>query len=171
MNNITKLFLTIFLGVVIWFIPSPEGVTPQAWHLMAVFVATVVGLILSPYPLGAMAIFSLTIVVALKLVTLEDALKGFGNSTIWMIACAFFISRGFIKAGFGRRVGYLFINKLGNNTLGLSYGLVMTDLLLLRQCLPLLPDAVASSRHCSVPFRRLTILAQRKGLKIELGHF
>ncbi len=129
MNSLTKFLLVILIGVVLYFIPAPEGVSANAWHLMAIFVATVIGLILSPYPLGAMAIFSLTVVVVLGIVPLEDALKGFGNSTIWMIACAFFISRGFIKTGFGRRVGYLFINKLGNSTLGLSYGLVMTDLL------------------------------------------
>lgn len=171
MNNITKLFLTIFLGVVIWFIPSPEGVTPQAWHLMAVFVATVVGLILSPYPLGAMAIFSLTIVVALKLVTLEDALKGFGNSTIWMIACAFFISRGFIKTGFGRRVGYLFINKLGNNTLGLSYGLVMTDLLFA----PAMPSTSARCGGIITPlFRSISEAydsSPEKGTQNRIGAF
>ncbi|MCV5745247.1 anion permease, partial [Escherichia coli] len=54
---------------------------------------------------------------------------GFAHPTIWMIAAAFFISRGFITTGFGRRVGYWFISKLGHNSLGLAYGLVLTDLL------------------------------------------
>ncbi|MGM5631810.1 anion permease [Apibacter raozihei] len=126
-TNILKFLLVIFIGVVLWFIPAPEGVNEKAWHLMAVFIATVLGLILSPFPLGAMAIFSMTVVVALDLVPMKGALKGFSDTTIWMIACAFFISRGFIKTGFGRRVGYLFISKLGNSSLGLSYGLVMTD--------------------------------------------
>lgn len=96
---------------------------------MAIFIATVLGLILSPYPLGAMAMISLTAVVILKVLSIKEVLDGFSDPTIWMIACAFFISRGFIKTGFGRRVGYLFIRKLGHSSLGLAYGLVMTDLL------------------------------------------
>jgi DASS family divalent anion:Na+ symporter len=123
-----KLLILVLLGAVIWHIPSPEGVTPQAWHLLAIFVATVVGLILAPYPLGAMALLSLSIAVAFGVLSVENALSGFGSSTIWMIACAFFISRSFIRTGFGRRVGFLFIKKLGHNSLGLAYGLVMTDL-------------------------------------------
>jgi hypothetical protein len=29
--------------VVIWLIPAPDGVNPKAWHLLAIFVATIVG--------------------------------------------------------------------------------------------------------------------------------
>lgn len=124
-----KLLIVLLLGISLWFTPIPEGVDPKAWHLMAVFVATVIGLILAPYPLGAMAMFSMTAVAALGLLSIKDVLAGFSDPTIWMIACAFFISRSFIKTGFGRRVGYLFINKLGNSSLGLAYGLVLTDLM------------------------------------------
>jgi DASS family divalent anion:Na+ symporter len=124
-----KLSIVLLIGLILWFIPTPEGLKPEAWHLMAIFVATVIGLILSPYPLGAMAMLSMTIVASLGLLSIKDVLAGFSNPTIWMIACAFFISRGFIKTGFGRRVGYLFINKLGHSSLGLAYGLVMTDLI------------------------------------------
>lgn len=128
-KNILKFLLVILVGVILWFVPVPNGLDVKAWHLASIFIATVLGLILSPFPLGAMAIFSMTTVVALDLIPIKSALKGFGDTTIWMIACAFFISRGFIKTGFGRRVGYLFISKLGNSSLGLSYGLVMTDLI------------------------------------------
>lgn len=128
-TRIGRMLLILFIGIGIWFSPVPESVDPRAWHLMAVFAATVIGLILSPYPLGAMAIFSLTVVAATGLLSIKEVLAGFADPTIWMIACAFFISRGFIKTGFGRRVGYLFISKLGHSSLGLAYGLVLTDLL------------------------------------------
>ncbi|TCV95199.1 anion permease [Biostraticola tofi] len=124
-----KMLLIILVGLCGWFSPIPQGVDPQAWHLMGIFAATVIGLILSPYPLGAMAVFSLTVVVATGLLNMKAVLAGFADPTIWMIACAFFISRGFIKTGFGRRVGYAFISKLGHSSLGLAYGLVLTDLL------------------------------------------
>lgn len=106
-SRLVKLLIIIGIAVALWLLPVPEGVKPDAWHLMAIFIATVIGLILSPYPLGAMAMFSLTSVAILGLLSIKDVLAGFSDPTIWMIACAFFISRGFIKTGFGRRIGLL----------------------------------------------------------------
>ena len=42
--NRRNALLTIGVGIVLWFLPIPDGVTPLAWHLLAVFVATVLGL-------------------------------------------------------------------------------------------------------------------------------
>ena len=33
--------IVVIFGVVIWFMPQPEGVSSQAWHLFALFVATI----------------------------------------------------------------------------------------------------------------------------------
>ncbi|MDR1115410.1 MAG: anion permease [Tannerella sp.] len=145
-----KLLLVFFVGFFLWHVPHSETVDPQAWHLFAVFVATVLGLILAPYPLGAIALSGVTVAVAFKLLTLKDALSGFSSSSIWIIACAFFISRSFIKTGFGRRIGYLFINKLGHNSLGLAYGLVFTDLMFA----PAMPSTTARCGGILAPLFR-----------------
>ncbi|WP_181463617.1 anion permease, partial [Lonsdalea populi] len=89
-SRLVKLLVILGIAVGLWFFPVPEGVSPSAWHLMAIFIATVVGLILSPYPLGAIAIFSITAVAAMGLLSVKDVLAGFSDPTIWMIACAFF---------------------------------------------------------------------------------
>jgi hypothetical protein len=36
---------SVLAGLIIWCIPAPAGVTAQAWHLLAVFVGTIVGII------------------------------------------------------------------------------------------------------------------------------
>lgn len=170
-NPLVKLLFIVILGAVIWNISVPENVDPKAWHLMAIFVATVIGLILAPFPLGAMAMFSLTIVVILNVLTLNEVLAGFSNPTIWMIACAFFISRSFIKTGFGRRVGYLFISKLGHNSLGLAYGLVFTDLLFA----PAMPSTSARCGGIITPlFRSISEAYEstpEKGTERKIGAF
>ena len=145
-----KLLLLVLLGAAFYHIPPPDGVDVQAWRLLSIFVPTVVGLILAPYPLGAMALLSLTIAVTLGVLTIETALTGFSSSSIWMIACAFFISRSFIKTGFGRRVGYLFIKKLGHSSLGLAYGLVFTDLIFA----PAMPSTTARCGGIITPLFR-----------------
>ena len=52
--------ITIAIGAAIWFAPVPAGVTVVAWHLAAVFIATVVGFILQPLPIGAVAFIAIT---------------------------------------------------------------------------------------------------------------
>src|SRR3984885_9213999 len=125
------MMLAVFvLALVIWLIPPPSGVEPRAWHLLAIFVATIVGIITKPFPMGAIALFGIAATALSGTLTINQALSGFGNSTIWLIVVAFFISRGFIKTGLGSRIAYLFMAALGKKTLGLSYGLIATDLVL-----------------------------------------
>ncbi len=170
-SRLVKLLIIIGIAVALWLLPVPEGVKPDAWHLMAIFIATVIGLILSPYPLGAMAMFSLTSVAILGLLSIKDVLAGFSDPTIWMIACAFFISRGFIKTGFGRRIGLLFISKLGNSSLGLAYGLVFTDLLFA----PAMPSTSARCGGIITPLFRSISEAYdstpEKGTQRRIGAF
>jgi DASS family divalent anion:Na+ symporter len=124
------LSVVLLVGIVIWSIPSPAGVQPKAWHLLAIFVATIVGIIAKPLPMGAIALLGIAATALSGTLTINQALSGFGNSTIWLIVVAFFISHGFIKTGVGSRIAYLFMAALGQRTLGLAYGLIATDLVL-----------------------------------------
>ncbi len=38
----------------LWGIPTPEGLSAQAWHIFAIFVATIVGILSSPISSGAL---------------------------------------------------------------------------------------------------------------------
>lgn len=144
------LLIIVLIGAIIWFIPSPEGLEVQAWHLFAVFVATIIGLILKPLPMGSIAILSLTIIIVTNTLELEEALSGFQNSTIWLIVIAFFISRGFIKTGLGTRVAYIFVRLFGKKTLGLSYSLIASDLILS----PAMPSNTARAGGILLPIIR-----------------
>ena len=59
---------------------------------------------------------------------MDTAVAGFGSSTVWMIAMAYFMSRGFINTGLGRRVALVFVRLFGKRTLGLAYALIGVDL-------------------------------------------
>jgi len=128
MNQLTKFIIIVLVGLSIWFIPNPEGVTPQAWHLLAIFVATIIGFILQPVPMGAVAFIAIMLTVLLKVLKPAEALSGFGNNTIWLIASAFIFAKGFIITGFGRRVAYTVIRAIGNSTLKLGYAITISDL-------------------------------------------
>jgi DASS family divalent anion:Na+ symporter len=135
--NLKSLIITLVVGLVIWFLPVPAGVQPNAWHLLAIFVATIVGIILKAAPMGTMAMVGITLCAGTQVLApgkpidaIKNALSGFGNSTIWLIGLAFFIARGFIKTGLGNRLAYNFIKLFGKSTLGLAYGLNTADLIL-----------------------------------------
>lgn len=129
-SNISKALAVIALGAIIWFIPLPQGVSAQAWHLMAIFVATIFGFILQPLPIGAVAIISITFTALVGVLKPAEALSGFSNTTIWLIVSAFLFAKGFIKTGLGKRIAYMLIRAIGDSTLKLGYTLVLSDFII-----------------------------------------
>ena len=115
----------------IWFIPAPEGVDPRGMHMLAIFVGTILGLILQPLPTPSVALVGLgAAMITGTMAAKSEALTGFGNSSIWIIVAAFFIADGFLITGLGKRIALLFVRALGKSSLGLSYGMAITDLVL-----------------------------------------
>ena len=60
-------------------------------------------------------------------VTVGVAISGYGNSTIWLIICAFLLARAFIKSGLGRRISFLIIKAIGKSSLTLGYAITLSD--------------------------------------------
>ena len=127
MNNAVKALAIIIIGLAVWFSPNPEGVSKEAWHLFAIVLATILGLILQPLPIEAVAMIGVTVAILTKVMKPAEALGGFASTTIWLIVAAYMIARGFIKTGLGRRIAYKIISILGDSTLKLGYAIVISD--------------------------------------------
>lgn len=128
-GNTKKGLIVILVGLIIWFLPVPAGLKAPAWHLFAIFVATILGFILQPLPIGAIALISVGITGFLKVISVNDVLSGFGNSTIWLIVSAFLFAKGFIKTGLGKRIAYKIMAAIGDSSLKLGYAMVLSDLI------------------------------------------
>ena len=139
--------IALALTLILWFIPAPEGVAPNAWHLLALFIGVIAGIIGKAMPIGAMAVLAMTIVALLQVTVPEmgadgkpiknpsaqaakDALSSLNSTLIWMIGIAIMISRGLLKTGLGSRIGYLFLSLFGKKTIGVAYSLALCDLLI-----------------------------------------
>jgi DASS family divalent anion:Na+ symporter len=129
-GRIVRGLIVVIIGLIIWFSPIPTGVKKEAWHLLAIFVATIVGLILTPLPQGAMVIIGVMMTGLTGILKIGPMLSGFANNTVWLIVAAFLLTRGFIKTGLGRRIAFLFIRSFGRKTLGLAYAIAASDLVL-----------------------------------------
>ena len=145
-----RLAAVVLVGVAIWLAPAPAGVQPRAWQLLAVFVATMVGIVLRPLPMGAVALIAVAFAVLSGTLTIAEATAGFGNTVVWLVVAAFFIATAFIKTGLGTRIAYQFMRVLGQSSLGLAYGLLATDLVLA----PAIPSNTARAGGVIYPILR-----------------
>lgn len=127
---IVKWLITVGVGVVIFLIPRPEGVTPEAWTLLAVFIATIVGSIVQPLTGSAIVLLGVVALAVFRALPIEKALSGYADKFVWLVLAAFFISRAMIKTGLGHRIALIFVRLMGRKTLGLGYSLVFTDFIL-----------------------------------------
>lgn len=126
-----KVAAIVLVTVVVFFLPVPEGVDPRGMHMAGIFAGTILGLILQPLPTASVALIGLAAAMMTGTMAAKDeALTGFGNATIWLIVAAFFIADGFLITGLGRRIALIFVSKLGKSSVGLSYGMALTDLIL-----------------------------------------
>ncbi|MFI8480717.1 DASS family sodium-coupled anion symporter [Pseudomonas sp. NPDC078700] len=162
--------IALAIALLIWFvIPVPQGVTPEAWHLLAIFIGTIAGIIGKAMPIGALAMIGIMLVAITGVtsdkpsVAIKDALSGFSNSLIWLIGIAIMISRGLIKTGLGNRIAYYFISIFGKRTLGIGYALALSELTLA----PITPSNTARGGAIMHPIMRA--IASSFGSSAEQG--
>ncbi|KAI3803809.1 hypothetical protein L1987_31971 [Smallanthus sonchifolius] len=154
------LAISLAIGLTARFlIPKPVEITDQAWQLLSIFLSTIAGLVLSPLPVGAWAFLGLTTTILTGTLTFATAFSAFSNEVIWLIVISFFFARGFVKTGLGDRIATYFVKWLGKSTLGLSYGLTLSETLIA----PAMPSSTARAGGVFVPIiKSLSISAGSK---------
>ena len=152
-GNLAKLgnfIIPIAIGVILWFVPPPEGLNVKAWQMFAIFVATIAGIILAPLPMSAVALIGATVATLLGVIPFSAVVDATGTDLVWLVILAFFISRGVIKSGLGRRIALQFMRVLGKRTIGLGYGLALTELIIA----PAMPSITARAGGVMLPITR-----------------
>lgn len=130
MTKLTRLLIVLGIGIVIWFLPIPGGISPEAWRVFAVFIATVFGFILQPYPFSVVSLLALGVVAVLKVMPIAAVLHGYQSTVAWLILVAFLYSTSFVKTGLGNRIAYLLIKYMGSSSLRLAYILGLADVII-----------------------------------------
>jgi len=125
-----RLLAALACGLLIWMIPAPDGVSAQGWRLLAVFVATVAGMMTQALETGAVVWLGLAAAILTGAMTPAEVLDGFSNSIVWLIVSAFLFSHAVAATGMGKRVAWHFIRAFGGRTLGLGYALAAAELII-----------------------------------------
>lgn len=123
------LLLAVYLFIV-YLAPRPASVSPEGWRLFAIFAATVVGMIQQPIPGGALVLIAVLASTLLGGLTLPQALAGYSDPVNWLVLAAFLISRSLLNTGLARRIALFFVRLFGQTSLGVSYALCASDLVL-----------------------------------------
>lgn len=114
-------------GVAIWLLPH-AGFAPRSWGLLCLFGATICALITRPLAAGAVVLIAVTSATLLGLITIQEALAGYANVTVWLIVAAFLFSRGLVQSRLGERIAYTIVRLIGGSPLRLGYSIVLADL-------------------------------------------
>jgi len=122
--------MALAFGLAVWFMPVPEGLTPQSWQLFAIFITTIFAVIINAMPILIASILAMCASILTGVLTASEAFSGFGSGFILLIVVAFLIGRGVVNSGLGARIAYVLIKMFGKTTLGLGYSLVATDIVI-----------------------------------------
>jgi len=151
-----RALIPISVGIAIILMPVPDGLKPNGWYYFAIFVATIIGVILEPISVPGVGIIGIVLTSSLGLVESKPgdavrwALSGFSNTTVWLVFAAFIFGLGYEKTGLGKRIALALVKTLGGKTLGLGYAICLTDLVLA----PFTPSSTARSGGMIYPVVR-----------------
>ena len=130
MSQSVKLAGVFLLGIILWFVPHPAGLTDQAWHIFVAFITAILAIIINATSILAASLFATAAVVFTKSLEPAKAYAGFSQGFIILILVAFLISNVVVRTGLGKRIALNMIKLFGKSSLGLGYSLMATDMIL-----------------------------------------
>jgi len=124
------LMIVLVAFAVLFLLPRPQDISVQGWRLLAIFLCTILAMILRPIPVGAAVLTGLTLTVLAQVFSISQALSAYASSTVWLVMTAFFIARALINTGLARRIALVFVRMWGRTSLGIGYALAASDMVL-----------------------------------------
>lgn len=144
------LVLVAIYVVVAYIVPAPAKVTPAGWRITAVFLATIAGLMIRPLPGAVVVLLGICALPPAGGLTMAQALAGYASPSVWLVVAAMMMSRTLRDAGVARRIALLFVRAFGRTSLGVSYALIMSDVVLAGS----IPSITARSAGIVLPVAR-----------------
>lgn len=130
-------------------LPRPSEIDGQNWRTMAIFASVIAGMILQPLPSAALVLLGLIAMVS-NGTPMREALGGYAEPSVWLVIVAMLIARSLLDSGLARRIALLFTRAVGKSSLGVSYALLMSDVVLASG----VPSVTARSAGMLLPIAR-----------------
>ena len=174
-KTLIKILIILAIPLLTFITPAPqiagsEIVLPEiGWRLFGVYFATILAIILKPYPLPVILLTAVAIAGIIISITPAqemandtkfalkpgDVLGGYSSGTTWLVFAAFAISTAFVSTGLGKRLAYMMIGAFGSTTLRLGYVNACLDALLS----PAMPSTTARAGGIMFPIMNSVTVA------------
>ena len=125
-----RAFYPLILGIILWTIKPPSGLDEKAYIMFIVFTSTILSILIKAIPMSTSVLTGLLLSIITNLLSLKEALIGFGDSTTWLVVIAFLIAGVIIDTGLGKRIALICIAVLGKTVIGLGYAICASELIL-----------------------------------------
>jgi sodium-dependent dicarboxylate transporter 2/3/5 len=124
----TGLLLGPLAAAVIWLIPI--GLEPVQQKALAITAFMIVYWIAEPIDHGLTALIGIYLFWALEVAKFPVAFSGFVNSTTWFLFSSLLMAEAAARTGLAKRIGFLFMSKVGSSTNQILTGLLSLSLVL-----------------------------------------
>lgn len=141
-------------GATLYFLPF-GGLAEGQRHLLAIFLATILALMVRPAPMGVSVLLAMTLLALTGTVPANRVLLGFSNQTVWLIFSAYLFARAIAGTGLGQRVAYNLIARFATTPLRLAYAVVSAGMIVA----PFVPSDTARGGGVVFPVTRSLALA------------
>ena len=134
-----KISSPFIIGFFLSTLNSPNGLDDNAFYMFIIFISVIISILIRLFPMAVSVLSGLTIAILFKVISLKEALSGYGNSSTWLVTIAFLLSGIIIDSGLGKRISLLCIHFFGKTVIGIGYAICIAELILG----PLVPSVTA----------------------------
>lgn len=139
----------LVLAVVGWFlVPLPVGMSTQGWHMLIIFVSTILSLMIEVTSIPGVVFLSMLAGALTGTINIKtEAFSGFAHMVPWFLFLVLAMSKCITNTTIGLRIAYFFMRLFGRNMIGLAYSLSISEVVLAS----ILPSNTARSASVGVP--------------------
>lgn len=143
-----RLAVIIFIATILCIIiPNYTELSPQAVRMLIIFISTMVGIILEVSNPIILLLFAVTCASLSNTIDVKMGFSGFSNIVPWLLFVVLSLAKTISSSTLGLRIAYLFMKYFGGNIVGLSYSILLTEVLIG----PLLPSNTARAASLDMP--------------------
>ena len=143
-----KLTILAFIATILCIIiPNYTELSPAAVRMLVIFISTMVGIILEVSNPIILLLLAVTCASLSNTIDVKMGFSGFSNTVPWLLFVVLSLAKTISSSNLGLRLAYLFMKYFGGSVTGLSYSILLTEVLIG----PLLPSNTARAASLDMP--------------------
>ena len=124
------LIITFFISVVLFYLPTPEGLSSEGHRTLIIVVTTLILIVSESIPLPAVAILILIMEVTLGVDSPDGVAASFMSDAVFFIMGSLMLAVSIVHQGLDKRLALAIINITGNKTINITFGFVTVSALM-----------------------------------------